>query len=291
MPWQREPLESLRALPAVTVALSGEAPLVEGASFDVHVQTQTDLDALLAGQQGSPLASLALVQLLRLGAGLRIESALTAESMAYSMLQSGPEFRAWLETNTASTSPKTEGTPSVLIERHHDELRLTLNRPERRNAFSAEMRDALVDGLSVAIADPSIRAVSLDGAGPGFCSGGDLSEFGTFSDPVSAHAIRSVRHPGHTLSALAKRVHARLHGACVGAGIELPAFAGRVTCAPETSFRLPEVSMGLVPGAGGTVSIPRRVGRQRMAWMAISGVELGANQALEWGLVDGIEES
>jgi enoyl-CoA hydratase/carnithine racemase len=83
-------------------------------------------------------------------------------------------------------------------------------------------------------------------------------------------------------------VEAHVHGACVGAGVELPAFARRVVAAPDTWFQLPEVGMGLVPGAGGTASLPRRIGRQRTAWLALTGVRLPAATALEWGLVDAI---
>jgi enoyl-CoA hydratase/carnithine racemase len=90
------------------------------------------------------------------------------------------------------------------------------------------------------------------------------------------------------LSACAERVRARVHGACVGAGIELPAFAAHVSASADASFRLPEVSMGLVPGAGGTASLTRRIGRQRTAWMALSGEAVDAGTALAWGLVDEI---
>ena len=62
-----------------------------------------------------------------------------------------------------------------------------------------------------------------------------------------------------------------------------------MTARPDTIFRLPEVSMGLIPGAGGTATLPRRIGRQRTAWLAISGAEIGANTALAWGLIDAVE--
>jgi enoyl-CoA hydratase/carnithine racemase len=83
-------------------------------------------------------------------------------------------------------------------------------------------------------------------------------------------------------------VEARVHGACIGAGAELPAFVGRVVAAEGTFFQLPELSMGLVPGAGGTASLPRRIGRQRTAWMALSGERVDVETALRWGLVDEI---
>jgi len=175
----------------------------------------------------------------------------------------------------------------VLADRAGDRLTLTLNRPERRNAYGHAVRDALVSALQIAVVDPAVT-VALRGAGPAFCSGGDLAEFGTAPDPSMAHLIRLRHSAGQLLHDLAGRVTAHLHGACVGAGIELPAFAGRVIAASDTRIALPEVGMGLVPGAGGTVSIVRRIGRWRTAWLALTGDVLDAEQALRWGLVDEI---
>ena len=79
------------------------------------------------------------------------------------------------------------------------------------------------------------------------------------------------------------------HGPCIGAGIEVPAFAGSVLASPGTTFRLPELRMGLIPGAGGTVSIPRRIGRWRTAYLALSGAPIGIETAQAWGLVDGLD--
>lgn len=77
-----------------------------------------------------------------------------------------------------------------------------------------------------------------------------------------------------------------MHGSCVGAGIEVPAFADRIVARPDSLFRLPEVAMGLIPGAGGTVSVPRRIGRWRAFWLCVTGVALDAQTAMVWGLVD-----
>jgi enoyl-CoA hydratase/carnithine racemase len=88
---------------------------------------------------------------------------------------------------------------------------------------------------------------------------------------------------------LRERVTVRVHGSCLGAGVELPAFARRVVALPGTTFRLPEVGMGLIPGAGGTVSLPRRIGAGRTLLLALSGVTLPAHDALRWGLIDDID--
>ena len=145
-----------------------------------------------------------------------------------------------------------------------------------------------MSALQVAALDATIAEVRLAGAGPSFCSGGDLSEFGTAADPTTAHAVRVARGAAAWMDRCAARTSVVVQGACIGAGIELAAFAHRVVADPAAVFRLPEVAMGLVPGAGGTASIPRRIGRQRTAYLAISGAALEASTAAEWGLVDGI---
>jgi enoyl-CoA hydratase/carnithine racemase len=124
-----------------------------------------------------------------------------------------------------------------------------------------------------------------------FCSGGDLDEFGRTSDVVLAHLVRLHASAAGSIHGVADRVVAHLHGWCVGAGIELPAFAHRVRVAPDTRIRLPELAMGLIPGAGGTVGIPRRIGRWRTAYLALTGDTLTAPVALCWGLADAPEEA
>jgi enoyl-CoA hydratase len=283
---------ALARLPAPSIALWSERAAPASArfveAFDVRVEDAAALAEIVAGIERTPLAATALVQLLRLGASLDVHSALVAESLVYSMLQAGPEFAAWLDAQPVSDAVESEPGPAVVAIREAARLVLELNRPRSHNAFSAEMRDALCEALAVAAADPGITEVVVSGRGPSFSSGGDLREFGTFADPATAHMIRSTRNAGRMLADLADRVTARVHGACIGAGVELPAFAARVEAKPDAYFELPELSMGLVPGAGGTASIPRRIGRQRTALMALTGRRVDAATALAWGLVDAI---
>ncbi|MBW8802101.1 MAG: enoyl-CoA hydratase/isomerase family protein [Streptomyces sp.] len=244
------------------------------------------LGALAAAVSAAPDAAATLTGLLRITATVDVAAGLTAESLAYSMLLAGPEFARWLAGRRRRPVPPA-AEPAVLIDRHGDRLIVTLNRPERRNAFGREVRDGLVEAFDLAAADASLARIELRGAGPGFCSGGDLDEFG-LTPVVTAHAIRVERSVAARIDAVRDRVHAHLHGACIGAGIELPSFAGRVTAHPTTTFRLPELAMGLVPGAGGTVGITRRVGRWRCAYLALTGVALDVPTALAWGLVDDV---
>jgi enoyl-CoA hydratase/carnithine racemase len=275
------------ALAACDLTLSaGPAPREAVAVSDVDAA----LEALAARVAAFPHAAAVLAGLLRWSGSLPPAAALEAESLAYSTLLAGPEFAGWL----AARGPRGEPSPvadPVLLSRAGDELRITLHRPERRNAYGRQLRDALVGALELAELDPTIGCVVLDGAGPDFCSGGDLAEFGTAPDPVTAHLVRTRAGAALPLSRLGHRVEARLHGRCVGAGIELPAWAGRVIAAPDTRVVLPELAMGLLPGAGGTVSLPRRIGRWRTLWLVLSGAELDAATAHAWGLVDRVDDA
>lgn len=257
------------------------ADVVVGDEHGLHVVTQA-IDT-------NPGASAVLVQVLRTTLELPIAQALVMESLAYATLQGGREFRAWLSQQPERRSKAGDAESMVLLSRDDACLSITLNSPANRNALSAPMRDALADAFRLVAMDDSIREVIVSAQGPAFCAGGDLSEFGTASDLAAAHATRMRRMPAPYLAPHAERYTFRLKGDCVGAGIELPAFAGRVIAAPDTRLRLPEVGMGLIPGAGGCVSIPRRIGRQRTAMMALTGRAIDAREALEWGLVDAID--
>lgn len=301
-----ETADLIKSAPAVMVASvtadhdpSDAAKLAEHcAAFDILlapgdlpvpvVVPADEIGLIAAAATASPAAAVALVQLLRLSEGRTTADGLVAESLAYSTLQSGPQFQGWLASQPSRLVPDNP-EPAVRAERAGSTLRLTLNRPERHNAFSAEMRDGLVEQLRAAWADPSLDGIVLDGVGPTFCSGGDLAEFGTTPDPGTAHRVRSVRSAAFWIDRLAAKTRVMVHGTCVGAGVELPAYAHDVSAHPDTTFRLPEVAMGLVPGAGGTVSIARRIGRQRLCYFALTNTEIDVTTALAWGLIDRIE--
>lgn len=268
-------------LDALTFTL-GPGPSATLVPHGVHV-----LAELAAAASAAPRAAVTLVRLLRLTSVTSVADGLVAESMAYSTLLAGPEFAAWRGA-TPRRTPVASPEPQVLVDRSGDTLRLTLNRPGRHNAYGRLMRDGLVEGLELALADPSLRRVELTGNGRSFCSGGDLDEFGTTPDVATAHVVRVERSAGRLLDACRDRVVARVHGACIGAGVELSAFAGRVEAHPDTFFQLPELRMGLVPGAGGTVSLTHRIGRWRTAYLALTGCRLDAATALQWGLVDAL---
>lgn len=276
------------SLDGIDVALTGvadpTAPWVSAPDVDAG------LDQIASAVSASPVASVALAQVLRAGRSGSLDHDLFIESLAYSMLQTGTEFSRWLAARPPA-SAGAEPRDTVLVDRQDDRLSITLNRPEVRNAYDAAMRDELCEALWMVGADPSITQVDLRGSGPDFCSGGDLYEFGTATDPARSHLIRTSRSAARLLGAVGDRVTAHLHGACIGAGIELPAAARRVIAAPDARVQLPEVAMGLIPGAGGTATLPRRIGRHRTAWLALTGQPIDAGTALAWNLVDEINPS
>ena len=275
---------ALGALPCVVIAAGPNADSL--APLADVVVADADLPAVLATVAACPQAATALAVLLR-GSGQRgVADGLVAESTTYSTLQAGPEFARWRASRPVRQREEAD-RPAVRWERDGDTLRVTLQRPEVRNALSRRLRDDLFDALALAAADPHLR-VELRGDGPCYSSGGDLDEFGTRPDPATAHLVRLSRSPAWLLSTIAERVTVHVHGACAGSGVELPAFAGQVIADRGTTFVLPEVSLGLVPGAGGTVSLPARVGRHRTALLALIGRPIDVASAKAWGLVDAV---
>ena len=255
------------------------------------------LAAIERNVEAHPIAAASLALLLRGAEGRTVDEGLLAESAAYSTLQAGPEFAAWAAARGESTTTGERltgrtptGNDGLVLERDGGVLHLVLDRQHVRNALNAATLQSLVDALRMAAGDPELDEVHLWGRGDSFCAGGDLNEFGTFSDPATAHLVRLDRSVGAAMWSMRDRVTAHLHGACAGSGIELPAFAGTVLGAPSTTVSLPELSLGLIPGAGGTVSLPRRIGRHRTAWLVLSGESVDAVTALRWGLLDDLDE-
>lgn len=279
--------ETLTTAPACDLALmvSGSPPPSPWVGVDSSLSA---FDTLADNIAASPVAAVTLVQLLRCNSRLSVEAGLVLESLAYSTLQSGAEFATWVDRRRAErgASERTETVRQVLVERIDDVVRVTLNRPEVHNAYNTAMRDALTEVLAAVSLDPSARIV-LDGNGPSFCSGGDLGEFATSPNPAVAHLVRTRRSPARLLARMPSRVTAVVHGYCAGSGIELAAFASVVLAREEVTIWLPELAMGLIPGAGGTVSLPRRIGAGRTAWLALSGARLDTATAISWGLLDG----
>jgi enoyl-CoA hydratase/carnithine racemase len=281
------------ALAAAESADLASVTLTEEPSDDPRTVTvpsiEAALDALAERIARWPIAATVCDDVLRaVDVAAPASVGLITESLAYSTLQSGPEFGRWLAERGPATVP--DIPDPVQAERDGDVLRVRFNRPRRHNAFSTDARAALLEALEVARLDPSVTEVVLSGNGESFCSGGDLAEFGSFADPATAHVSRTRHSPALVLDQLTARLgqacRAEVHGQVLGSGLEMAAFCGHVTARPDAVFGLPELALGLIPGAGGTVSVTRRIGRWRTAYLILSGKTIDPATALEWGLVD-----
>jgi 2-(1,2-epoxy-1,2-dihydrophenyl)acetyl-CoA isomerase len=166
---------------------------------------------------------------------------------------------------------------------------ITLNRPEKLNAFTREVHEGLHAGLAEA-RDPAVRAVVITGAGRGFSAGQDLTEFGESGDV--AEMLRATYHVTVlTIRSLEKPVIAAVNGVCAGAGLSL-ACACDIRIASDAAFFVPGfVGIGLIPDSGGTYFIQRLLGTPRaFEWMT-SNRRLTAAEAHDWGLVSEVVEA
>jgi enoyl-CoA hydratase/carnithine racemase len=162
---------------------------------------------------------------------------------------------------------------------------ITLNRPERLNAYNVAMRDALYEALLAVRDTPGIRAVVLRGRGKAFCSGGDVAEFGNAPSPVRAREVRWLRDVWGTLRRLPAVTVAAVHGYAVGGGFEMAMLCDQCIAAADARFALPETGLGMIPGVGGTQTLAQLIGSARALHMVLSGTELDASAAQRLGLV------
>jgi len=272
----------LRSLPCPVIGLGDGAA---EAGCDVVLRNSAKLGLIHKNVTAAPIAAMTLVQHLRAIENLPLEKALIVESLAYAAIQQGPEFKDWI-ANYEGGGLIDEAGPSLLTEINGNTLSIRLNRPKNYNAIGVDMRDALCEVLDMALVHGGFERIEITGSGKTFSIGGAVQEFGEISDPASAHWVRSLRLPATRLLGLRDKLHIHVNGAAIGAGAEIAAFAKHVTCASKAWFQLPELKYGLIPGAGGTVSIMNRIGRQRTAYMALTMEKVSAKTALEWGLVD-----
>ncbi|MEO6092615.1 MAG: enoyl-CoA hydratase/isomerase family protein [Novosphingobium sp.] len=273
-------------LPPCAVIGYGNAGHPLASRLDAVIEAGFQAEQIATQVLAAPLAAAATVQLLRLLPALDREAGLTAESLAYAMLQGSGEHRRWLAGRGAVGVREQPGR--VRLERGGRRLTITLDSPEAGNAIDRATRDQLYEAFALAALDAEITGVSLRANGKAFSLGAELSEFGTTTDPAGAHAIRWRTLPARQAARCADKLDVHVHGACVGAGLELAGFAHRITATSGAWFQLPELAMGILPGAGGCVSLSRRIGRQRAALLMLSGRRLSARRALEWRLVDAI---
>jgi len=287
----------LGALPPFPLIGLGDPAHPLAGVLDALVEGPVSAEALVRQTLRAPRAAAVVVQLLRSLEGLAVDRALRLESMCYGLLQGSAEHQEWLAARGApvrAPAPMRDQVPApagtLEIQRQGSMLQLAINRPWAHNAIDCPLRDQLFEAFTIATLDSEVRSINLRSVGPTFSVGADLDEFGTTRDPATAHLIRSLTLPALAIARHTGILDVHVQGACVGSGLEMAAFAGRVTASARAWFQLPELAMGLIPGAGGCVSVPRRIGRQRAALMILSGRRINAPTALRWGLIDAIQE-
>jgi 2-(1,2-epoxy-1,2-dihydrophenyl)acetyl-CoA isomerase len=178
---------------------------------------------------------------------------------------------------------------SILLDISEGVATLTLNRPDKLNAFTSQMHEELRDAMKRIKADGSVRALLITGAGRGFCAGQDLSE--RMMDPGAAKAdVGDSLDKNYNpflkgLRALPMPVVCAVNGVAAGAGCNL-ALAGDIVVAAKSATFIQVFSrIGLIPDAGGTYVLPRLVGTARAMAAAMLAEKVGAEQAVEWGMI------
>ncbi len=169
------------------------------------------------------------------------------------------------------------------LTRENDIAVITINSPPV-NALSADVRNGLRDGVQQAAADPAVKAIVLICAGRTFIAGADISEFGKPTKGASLPELQGALEGGP------KPVIAAIHGTALGGGFETALMCHYRVTVPSAKFGLPEIKLGLIPGAGGTQRLPRLSGVENALGVILSGTPFGAKQALEWGVVDALVE-
>ena len=176
----------------------------------------------------------------------------------------------------------------VLTEDHGPVRHVVLNRPEKRNAFNAELIGATGDALRDAAADVSVRCVVLRGAGPMFSSGMDLAALAALAD--APENLRAFRHEiivaFSRAEEMAKPTVCAIHGACIGGALELALACDLRVMAKDAVIGMPETRIGLIPDVGGSSRLPQIVGLGRAKELIMTGRLIGGEEAERIGLVN-----
>jgi enoyl-CoA hydratase/carnithine racemase len=163
---------------------------------------------------------------------------------------------------------------------------LTLNRPHVLNAMNMAVRDEMWSAMAAVRDDPEIRVAVICGAGDrAFSAGADISEFGTAPSYVDARRARQERDIWGAMLACTKPLVAAIHGFAFGAGCEMSLFCDIRIASDDATFALPEVTLGYIPSAGGTQTLPRAIPPGIARQMILSGQPIDAAAALRYGLV------
>jgi len=173
------------------------------------------------------------------------------------------------------------------LQRESGIARLFLDRPHKANALDSALLERLADALEALAGDEALRAVVLAGRGKSFCGGADLAELAALDGATARAFITRVHRACAAARRLPVPVVARLHGAVIGAGLELAAACDLRIAAHGTRFAMPEVRIG-VPSVVEAALLPRLIGSGRAAYLVLTGEAIDAGRACEWGLVESL---
>lgn len=180
-----------------------------------------------------------------------------------------------------------DGEVPVRLERRGRVGVLVIDRPDRRNALSRFTLTELGRLGRELVLDPSIRAIVLTASGEKvFCAGADLKERQGFTNEDVRTQVGLYRSELSVLDKSPKPVIAALNGSALGGGLEIALLCDLRVAAPHAQLALPETTLGIIPGAGGTQRLPRIIGEARAKEMILLGRQISAELALSWGLVN-----
>lgn len=176
---------------------------------------------------------------------------------------------------------------TILFENKSGIARLTLNRPERLNAFTTQMHEEVADALARVEADADTRVLLLTATGRGFCAGQDLAERNVNAGPLDlGETTRTYYNPLiRRLVALPLPVVCAVNGVAAGAGVNLALACDVVIARSSARFVQAFSAIGLIPDAGGTWALPHLIGQARALGFTLTGGTISAGAAAEWGLI------
>jgi enoyl-CoA hydratase/carnithine racemase len=173
----------------------------------------------------------------------------------------------------------------VDVERAGSVARIFLNRPEKANALNSAALEELRRAFRELAPDRSLRAVILAGRGRTFCGGADRQELSALTAQTAGAFVTRIHDACQAIRELPVPVIARLHGAVIGAGLELAAACDLRVAAEGTKLAMPEVRLG-IPSVVEAALLPRLMGSGRAAWLVLTGEAIDTRRALEWGLIE-----
>ncbi len=174
---------------------------------------------------------------------------------------------------------------NLVVAEGDDSARITLNRPEKRNALSLELMEELITALRDVSGRESVRAIVIEGAGPAFSAGHDLSEMIDRDEAFFSRLFEVCTVMMETIHELPQPVIAKVHGIATAAGCQLVAACDLAVAAEGARFGTPGVKIGLFCSTP-MVPVSRAIGRKRAMEMLLTGETIDAATALEWGLVN-----